>query len=139
MMMLSFNYTSLERGFESISLRCQYCKAEETRPWPSKEDDVARDQQEALVVVDEQPQNSSNEVAVDEPLPNRDEVAVTEPQSGAEEAPVDETRPAASSESTRSQAADDLLTDLDLAADDDYERMRLRFAGPSLPPAVPDT
>src|SRR5947209_5289038 len=34
MMMLNFNYTSLERGFESISLRCQYCKVEETRPWP---------------------------------------------------------------------------------------------------------
>ena len=37
MMMLSFNYMSLERGFESVSLRCQYCKAEETRPWPKEE------------------------------------------------------------------------------------------------------
>jgi len=37
MMMLSFNYTSLERGFESISLRCQYCEANETRPWPKDE------------------------------------------------------------------------------------------------------
>lgn len=38
MMMLRFNYTSLERGFESISLRCQYCKADETRPWPKPEE-----------------------------------------------------------------------------------------------------
>lgn len=36
MMMLRFNYTTLERGFESISLRCQYCKTEETRPWPQE-------------------------------------------------------------------------------------------------------
>jgi len=34
MVMLSFNYKSLERGFESISLRCQYCNTEDTRPWP---------------------------------------------------------------------------------------------------------
>jgi hypothetical protein len=47
MMMLSFNYTSLERGFESISLRCQYCKAEETRPWPrSRKSDEGSDQHE---------------------------------------------------------------------------------------------
>jgi hypothetical protein len=37
MMMLRFNYTILERGFESISLRCQHCKAEDVRPWPKGE------------------------------------------------------------------------------------------------------
>jgi hypothetical protein len=30
MMMLRFNYKSLEQGFESISVRCAYCKAEDT-------------------------------------------------------------------------------------------------------------
>ena len=44
MVMLSFNYTSLERGFESISLRCQYCGVEETSPWPEEEDPTARDE-----------------------------------------------------------------------------------------------
>ena len=46
MVMMSFNYTSLERGFESISLRCQYCGVEETRPWPKKDaqDPTARDE-----------------------------------------------------------------------------------------------
>jgi len=46
MVMLSFNYTSLERGFESVSLRCQYCGVEETRPWPKEDaqDPTARDE-----------------------------------------------------------------------------------------------
>src|SRR5437016_4688343 len=47
MVMLKFNYTSLERGFESISLRCQYCKAEETRPWPKAEVGEARPDRQA--------------------------------------------------------------------------------------------
>src|SRR3974390_1644343 len=37
MIMMSFNYATLERGFESISLRCPYCKAEDTRPFPQAE------------------------------------------------------------------------------------------------------
>jgi len=46
MVMMSFNYTSLERGFESVSLRCQYCGVEETRPWPKgdAQDPTARDE-----------------------------------------------------------------------------------------------
>lgn len=45
MVMMRFNYTSLERGFESISLRCQHCGAEQTRFWPEAEatDTIAND------------------------------------------------------------------------------------------------
>jgi hypothetical protein len=41
MIMMSFNYTTLERGFESISLRCPYCGAEETRPFPNGDESIA--------------------------------------------------------------------------------------------------
>lgn len=46
MVMMRFNYTSLERGFESINLRCQYCGAEETKSWLEAEatDPIASDQ-----------------------------------------------------------------------------------------------
>ena len=74
MMMLRFNYTSLERGFESIDLRCQYCGAEETRSWPSSEtkDPNAREQ-----------------------VPNRNGDDQRAPHSGevTEPASVDETHP----------------------------------------------
>ena len=43
MIMMSFNYTTLERGFESISLRCPYCGAEQTRPFPKEDGDAAVD------------------------------------------------------------------------------------------------
>jgi hypothetical protein len=43
MIMTTFNYTSLEEGFESISLRCPYRKAEETWPWPKTEADRSKD------------------------------------------------------------------------------------------------
>jgi hypothetical protein len=46
MVMMRFNYTSLERGFESISLRCQYCGTEQTRSWLETEatDPITSDQ-----------------------------------------------------------------------------------------------
>jgi hypothetical protein len=130
MMMLKFNYTTLERGFESISLRCQYCKAEETRPWPRKEEDVAQDQQETAVVADGQP-----------PPRTVDEVVTDAQPSDTVEAVTDEPEPIALSDDTRLSDVDASSTGTDATpgVDDQYERMRMRFAiRPPLPPEVSD-
>jgi len=72
MMMLNFNYTSLERGFESISLRCQYCKAEETRPWPREPNATINPEQGADIGGNQTAVVDGATYADDTPQPDQD-------------------------------------------------------------------
>jgi hypothetical protein len=132
MMMLSFNYTSLDRGFESISLRCQYCKADETRPWPRQKETAVPDGHTATVVADDPvPQSPEAEAATDEPQSHAQEVATgSEPEPPG---PSDDAR--LPNVDASSESSDPVPS-----SNDDYERMRMRFAGlPPLTPEAPDT
>jgi hypothetical protein len=138
MLMLSFNYTTLERGFESISLRCQYCKAEETRPWPRP----TADEDSALEVASDEAQQAT---LGETPQAIPDE---TEPpaQSSNEAVEVDTLEASESVDDTRepsdeTPAPDAPTSSSDLfGSADDYERLRLRFARRPAPPSeAPET
>jgi DNA-directed RNA polymerase subunit RPC12/RpoP len=84
MMMLSFNYTSLERGFESISLRCQYCGREDTRPWPKAEAlDERADQPPADSDVPDQTQDSDEAINTEVTQSDLDETHLSEEPSSS--------------------------------------------------------
>ena len=142
MMMLSFNYTTLERSFESISLRCQYCKAEETRPWPRAEQDEGSDQQAKLGDADDQSQSSSQVVNVDTLQP----VGRDDTRSLDSDMPLPDQETDSASVNTVLNVESGLPSDAPSSSpnpntsSDDYERLRARFAGRSgLPPDAPET
>ena len=133
MMMLSFNYTTLERGFESISLRCQYCKAEETRPWPrptaseGSAQPAAPDEAEQATL-GENPQATPDET---DP-PSQSSNAAVEVETLETSGSFDDTREP--SDDTPAPEAPASSSDL-FGSADDYERLRLRFARRPAPPS----
>jgi hypothetical protein len=125
MMMLSFNYTTLERGFESISLRCQYCKSEETRPWRRATEDEDLNQQATLADISDQSLSSNEVLEVDQ---------AEQPK------PLELT-------DDRQESSDDTHTPDSFVAShdpssspDEYEHLQSRFAGrPVAPPEARET
>ena len=74
---MSFNYTSLATGFESISLKCLYCNFEETRPFPPADTAPSTGSEEPSEIADTDAQTDADLETVrapDNPFLSEDEL-----------------------------------------------------------------